>query len=307
MRRLFTRLRCNQEGSVVPLVAISMTCLMGLVALGVDVGLLYMERSRLHNVADIAALTAVQHLPDDPVSAYLAAREYLQKNGYNPDLADVTVDPIGRTVAVGAGNTVDLIFARVLGRQQQTVYGGSSATIQSISGVFGAVPLGVAQADWQMYDPVILKLSANDGTVSPGNYQALALGKSGASMYEMNLMNGYQDWIRVGQWLDTETGNMANPTVRAIKYRIDSDPLATYTDATKGSPRLVPIPVLRSFEVNGKGQVEVVGFGMFFLESVAETGSDKAEITGRFVRMLAEGEANGTAPDFGLSRAKLIQ
>ena len=154
---------------------------------------------------------------------------------------------------------------------------------------------------------MILKLSANDGTVAPGNYQALALGKSGASMYEYNLMNGYQDWIRIDQWIQVETGNMANPTVRACEYRISLDPLATWETVTKDSARLLKVPVLESFEVNGKGEVYVVGFAMFFLEDVRETGSDKGEIIGRFLRGVVQGEANGAAPDFGLKTVKLVR
>lgn len=307
MLPLRKRLSRDERGSVAPLVAVSMVALMAFVALGVDVGLLYVERQKLNSIADVAALSAVQFLPNDPARAESAAWEYLQKNGIPSGQGGVAVYPETKRVAVSASGRVGLTFAQVIGYSEATVAGGGTATVAPISGVQGAVPLGVAQADWKLYDQVVLKVSSSDGFTSPGNYNALALGQNGASMYEQNLVTGYPEWLRANQWIATETGNMATPTVRAAQNRLTMDPLATYETVTRDSPRAVLVPILKDFTVNGRGEVQIVGFGMFFLESVTEIGSDKGEITGRFLRMLAEGESDGTAPDFGLSRAKLVQ
>lgn len=126
-------------------------------------------------------------------------------------------------------------------------------------------------------------------------------------MYEQNLMYGYPDWIRVGDWIETEPGNMASPSVRAGRYRIGLDPLATFETVSPDSPRLLLVPILKDFTVNGRGEVQVVGFAMFFLERVEEKGPDKGEITGRFLRTMAVGEIDSSAPYFGVTRAKLIQ
>lgn len=197
-------------------------------------------------------------------------------------------------------------FGRVIGVAESTVTGRAVAETSNLSGAYGAAPLGVPQADWQLGQQVTLKMSAESGTVSPGNYQALALGKSGASMYEQNLMYGYEEWIRADQWIDTEPGNMAGPTVRGVNYRINQDPYATWETVTRQSPRLVIVPVLKDFNTNGKGQVNVVGFGIFFLEAAVGTGASKAEITGRFLRMITEGESSLTVPNFGVYTIKLV-
>jgi len=307
MRILRRRLAADQRGSVVALVAVSMVVLLGFVALGVDAGLLYLERQRLNNVADVAALAAVQLLPHDPERAEAVAWEYLEKNGIPAGQGSVHVDTEQNRVAVSAESDVDLMFAWVIGHPRATVAGGGAAMVAPLSGVQGAVPLGVAQADWKLGEQVVLKLSANDGTVAPGNYQALALGRRGSSAYEQNLMYGYPEWIRVGDWIETEPGNMASPSVRAGRYRIGLDPLATFETVKPGSPRLLLVPILKDFTVNGRGEVQVVGFAMFFLEKVEEKGPDKGEITGRFLRMMAEGEIDSSAPYFGVTRAKLVQ
>lgn len=305
MKALVRRIRSEESGQILVLVSVSMVVLFGLGALAADVGRLYLERQRLSAAADMAALAAVQFLPDQS-AAEQAARDYLGKNGVSPDAAQIEVNGSAGEVAVAVNETIPMTFATVLGYERKGTWGGATARLAAISGVQGAVPLGVARADWVMGQQITLKLSANDGTIAPGNYQALALGKSGASMYEENLKNGYAGWIRVNQWLETQTGNMATPTVRAANDRINQDPQATWQTVKKGSPRLLMVPILRDWTVNGKGEVLVVGFGMFFLEDVRETGSDKGEITGRFLKMIGEGEADGTAPDFGLTTVKLV-
>lgn len=306
MKSLIRRFCSEESGQVLALVSITLVVLCGLAAIVTDVGQLYLERQRLASAADLAALAGAQELPDREAAEEIAAA-YLAKNGIDVDAVEIEISDDDQEVAVTLRNTIPTTFARILGVYSQGTWGGATARSAAVSGGIGAVPLGVARADWQVGQEVVLKLSANDGTVAPGNYQALALGKHGASMYEYNLMNGYDQWMRVGDWLETEPGNMAGPTVRATQFRINQDPHATWQTVQKGSPRLLMVPVLQDWLVNGRGEVQVVGFAMFFLDKVETKGSDKGEITGRFLRVLGEGEVDGVAPDFGLRAVKLIR
>ncbi|HWI52943.1 MAG TPA: pilus assembly protein TadG-related protein [Symbiobacteriaceae bacterium] len=299
--------RENERGSVVVIVAAAMVAIFGLAALGTDVGRLFVEKQRLSGVADAAVLAAVTKLPGDAQAAVATMNTYLSKNNIDPATATVQVSSDHTQISVTMAQQVDMTFARVIGIRQSPVAAGATALIAPISGMFGAVPLGVPRAAWNIGQQVSLKLDSHSGSVAPGNYQALALGKSGASSYEANLTNGYQNWIRVNQWVETETGNMAGPTARAVNNRISADPTVTYLTATRQSPRLVKVPVLRDYEVNGRGEVLVVGFAIFFLEGATDSGGGKGEIVGRFVSMISEGEANGTAPDLGLYAIKLVQ
>ncbi len=305
MRRLWARLTSEQDGTIVIVVALMMTAILGLAALGTDVGRLFVERQRLSVVADAAALSGAQHLPDNKDKALETARSILVKNNIDLARARISVAEDKRSLNVDVERTVPLTFARLIGPDSEVVLGAATGETQNLSGYYGAAPLGVPRADWKIGDQVYLKLDADAGSISPGNYQALALGKSGASMYEQNLMTGYKDWIRIDQWVDTEPGNMAGPTIRAVNYRIDQDPYSTYTSYNRQSPRLVVVPILEDFNVNGKGQVHVVGFGMFFLEDTFESGNNRGQIVGRFVKMVAEGEGSLAAPDFGLRTTKL--
>ncbi|HWI65214.1 MAG TPA: Tad domain-containing protein [Symbiobacteriaceae bacterium] len=307
MRRPKRKDRENERGAVAVIVAAAMVAIAGLTALGTDVGRLFVEKQRLSSVADAAALAGVTKLPRDPGAAVSAVNSYLTKNQIDPAVATIQVSTDRRQISVALNRQVDMTFARVIGVRRSPVVAGAAARIAPISGMYGAVPLGVPRAAWNIGDKVYLKMDSTTGTVAPGNYQALALGKTGASSYEANLMNGYQSWIRLDEWVDTETGNMAGPTIRAVNWRITQDPYATWENAKRQSPRLVKVPILEDYNVNGRGQVHVIGFAMFFLENAFENGSNKGEIVGRFVNMISEGETNGTAPDLGLYAIKLVQ
>ncbi|HYG58542.1 MAG TPA: Tad domain-containing protein [Symbiobacteriaceae bacterium] len=297
----------EEKGSVAVIVAMGLTAMLGLAALGTDVGRMYLERQRLHSVVDAAVLAGAQHLPSNPTAAVAEAREYLQKNQYDPNRAVITLSDDQHSMNIAVDGNVTMTFARVVGFDEVDVRAEAGAYTANLSGAYGAVPLGVPRADWQIGQQVTLKLDADSGTIAPGNYMALALGRSGSSAYENNLANGYQGWLRMGQWIETETGNMATPTVRGIGTRILQDPTSTYLTATRQSPRLVVVPILQDYNVNGRGEVLIVGFAMFFVEGVEDHGNDKGEITGRFVRMIAEGEHSATAPDFGVHVTKLVR
>lgn len=307
MRSLLKRFRSDEDGSVLVLVALVLTAMMGFAALGTDVGMLVVERQRLSTVADAAALSGAQFLPEAPDLAADGAQTILRKNGLDPALSQVVISEDHHRVRVSLSKTVPLAFARLLGKESSDVVGRATALTANLSAYYGAAPIGVPRADWQIGQQVNLKLDAQDGTISPGNYQALALGKSGASSYENNLMYGYDAWIRQDEWVDTQTGNMAGPSIRAVNYRIGLDPAATATTYNRQSPRLVVVPVLEDFNVNGKGQVHVVGFATFFLEQAIDYGNERGAIVGRFVKLIVEGEGSTMAPDFGARTTKIIQ
>ncbi|HEY3369001.1 MAG TPA: pilus assembly protein TadG-related protein [Symbiobacteriaceae bacterium] len=294
-----------ERGSVSATVAVFMTVLLGMMGLALDVGRLYLERQHIQSVADATVLSAVSQLPGSPSGAVTMAQQYLQKNGIDPAAATITVAPDHHHMTVALAKNVPMTFAQVLGIRQENVSGGSTGWTGNLSGAAGIVPLGVPASSWTVGESVDLKLSPHDGYVAPGDYQALALGNSGASDYQQNFMYGYSGFIRAGDWLDTKPGNMAGPTIAAVNFRVNQDPYATWNTVKKGSARLVTAPILEDYEVNGRGEVHVVGFGVFFLEQAIDKGNDKGEVIGRFLRTVSEGETSETAGDYGVYVTKL--
>jgi Flp pilus assembly protein TadG len=295
----------EERGSVTIIVAIALTVMLALAALAADVGQLYVMRERSAMVADAAALSGAQFLPYDMDRALQTVQTYLDKNGFRGENATIALNRADRTLSVTLQDRVHFTFARVLGRESEVVQAGAVARTAPLTGYNGVVPLGVVQADWKLGDPVVLKAAASNGTLSPGNYGALSLGGRGASNYEQNLQSDYTGWVRSGDWLPTETGDMAGPTLRALQTRIARDPNVTYSTVQKGSSRIIIVPVLASFQVNGRGEVQVVGFGAFFLDGVGTEGSERGTVYGRFLRYHVTGESNGSGPDFAVYTIKL--
>lgn len=300
------RLLREESGAVTILVAIAALAVIGLAALSIDVGRLYLARQRVSSAADAAALSGAQLLPDRS-AAVQTVQEYLSRNGIDPSSVTVELNDIERTMTVTVEERVDFTFARVLGQTGADVSAEAVARIANLTGSNFVGPLGVVRQDFQLGQPVLLKSAPSGGTLSPGNYGALALGAGGASSYENNLRYGYSDWLRVGDWVKTETGNMAGPTERALRYRVDQDPYSTFGTVHKGSPRILVLPILDSFTVNGRGEVLVVGFAAFYVEQVGGTGNDQGSVRGRFLRYVVTGESDGTGEDFATYTVKLTQ
>lgn len=117
------------------------------------------------------------------------------------------------------------------------------------------------------------KLKFGGGEGSMGNYGCLALGGTGAALYEENLTYGYDGTLNIGDIVTTEPGNMSGPTNDGINARIQGHEDETYSDYPTSSPRVVTIPIVESIP-KGRDKVTILGFARFFLEEVGGQGND---------------------------------
>ncbi len=99
---------------------------------------------------------------------------------------------------------------------------------------------------------------------------------------------------------------MSGPTGNGVDYRISLDPTATFATVQRGSPRILVVPIIDSLEVNGRSQVQIVGFAAFFLEGVGGQGKDNY-VTGKFMQTVESGDGETGATGYGLYGAALIQ
>lgn len=305
MFRHFRKWRDDQTGTTMVLVSIAMVALLGLGAISVDAGHIYAERARLSDIADAAALAGAQSLPDHEFAAIETALQYVELNGIDRANAEaVIVGSAKRRVQVTIHGEVDLTFARALHLYETSLLVESTAVKGPLGAVTGAIPLGVDLPAGIVFGQECI-LKDGGGSGSNGNYGALALGGRGASTYSLNLQYGYSGSLSIGQAIDTEPGNKAGPTQRAIEARLALDPDATIDTVLPDSPRLVVVPIVSFADVNGRGQVTIKGFAAFFLEEMVS----KAEVRGQFVRMFMTGQINEdeTAPDYGLAVVKLTR
>jgi hypothetical protein len=118
-----------------------------------------------------------------------------------------------------------------------------------------------------------------------------------------NALYGYSGELHVGDFVFTEPGNMAG-MINSLSYYINSID-ETFEDFARDSDRVWTIPIFDSMEVNGRKAVEIVGFAQFFVEEVFKR-QGKAEIHGRFIQYVTNGEIDQTVDNTGVYGMRLV-
>ncbi|HEY3317887.1 MAG TPA: pilus assembly protein TadG-related protein [Coriobacteriia bacterium] len=152
-------------------------------------------------------------------------------------------------------------------------------------------------------------LKVGSGDVLSGNFQALALGGTGASDYRTNIAQGYPGTVYIGQLLSSEPGNMVGPTAGGLRDRIGMDAHSTYASwVAAGSPpcpRIVYVPICEwTAQPLGRSEPVIVrGFAAFFVE-----GDPSGTSTGIFIQYVAPGIPGPDPPPFlkALMTARLV-
>src|SRR5256885_14447232 len=80
----------SERGQAFVLTVVALVVLLGMAALGIDVGSWYKAQRHDQAVADAAALAGSQALPDDPSQAQALAPDYANKNGGALNASDIT-------------------------------------------------------------------------------------------------------------------------------------------------------------------------------------------------------------------------
>jgi len=124
IRRLSLWLQVNESGQSLIIIAFSFIGLVAIVGLAVDLGVMYVQKTRLGQAVDAAALSGAHELPNE-AAAWSRAEEYLRMNRYDLNDPDVTFthgfpdEPYmglyHYQLAVTGTKTVPLTFLRVLG------------------------------------------------------------------------------------------------------------------------------------------------------------------------------------------------
>jgi Flp pilus assembly protein TadG len=295
----------NEDGAVIVLVALGMTVFIALTALVIDFGSLYLEKNRLQKVADASALAGAQELPLQYSKAKEEVYRAIEMNGEDPNLFTIETDSSFSILQVIGNKKGKLYFAKGLGIDEPNIQARARVELQPLSSSKGAIPLGV-QPTTNLSFGQTQTLKVSDS--ASGNFGAIALTGLGAKDYETDLKSGYEFELKINSVLDTQTGQLAGPTKRAIDYRISLCPDSTYLNYPPDCSRVVLVPVYEPVQTdeNQIKQVRIVGFASFFLESVSST-SEGAEVTGRFIEKAHLGDSSPSQSNFGTYSFKLTQ
>lgn len=354
--------RGRQRGAALILFVAGMIVIIGMAGLALDLGHAYLNKTRLQNVLDAAALSGAKALDatHDAVQAADAALATfnMQLNGELKDAGLVPVIQFSDTLVpfIPGGSDPKYVrvkvatfpmtvwFARVLpGIGATQTIGGSAVAGPSPplgtepgSEVCDIAPM-VACADptdtdcsdgscygYQMNaetETVLKTGSHDDWDVGPGNFQLVTLDcGTGGACVRQNMAGGYGGCVEPSGNVTTEPGNTVGPVAQGLNTRfgiyhgpvtadqyppdvlvtpLTEDPdywwdkyqeelqtkLPNEYDFPGGVPerRVIAIPFGNcTGTTNGRGTVEVLGLGCFFLTQPAEQNGFQ-RIYGQFI------------------------
>jgi Flp pilus assembly protein TadG len=330
--------RRAERGSILATSALGMLSLLLAVGLGVDISHLYLAKNELQNAADASALAGASGLDFSPLGITRATdRAVAEMNKYEFDNDQVTfpranirfaanlaefdtgtdlseaqassiaIAPTIRFVKVTTPQSpVSIAFvSMVVGNSLDLSANAVAGVSVPLTNPAGYLPVCVADEDdistilpGQMYT---FRGSSQD-SISPGNYQILAIDGSGSSDDRVGLASGVRNVVGAGGIVSTKPGVSSGAIRQGINTRFDDygagmDPAAyppdtnikggiTYAQYQASSPsqnpqhtgvrgrRVVLIPICKKSQFdNGRDQVRIDRFGAFFLRDKIQGGN----------------------------------
>ncbi|MDO8434221.1 MAG: pilus assembly protein TadG-related protein [Candidatus Binatus sp.] len=293
MKRLFA----NSKGQMFVMYAVAATALLGAIALGTDVSIMYFNWASMQRAVDAAALAGASYLPEDTSTAGAKATTYATVNGLAAgEVASPTFNsPTNDTITVNASRTVPYYFGKVVGLTNQLVQVSASAQVPGgVTCVYCAPygPTGTPPAPGSVITPATPGTSVGQnqlvpigldksvlysgrgtsvvlqqGRMSPGNWDFLQLGAPGGDVLRDNIAYGYTGPINVGQYIWTKTGQNVGPANQGFEDRIDAgSSTGTWQTHPENDSRVVLLPIVDwTTAGTGNTMMEVLGFAHMYL------------------------------------------
>ncbi len=325
--------RNRERGSILATSAIGMLSILLAVGLGVDISRFYLAKTELQNAADAAALAAVSALNTAPLGITKATdRAVAAMNNYDFNKTGVTFPRTnvlfaknldGPYMSEGAAQAqaASIRFVQVttpdsnVGVSFAAPILGSTKTLSATATAGLSVPLNlfcnflpVSVIDYGV--PIAAGntytfRSSSGNSVSPGNYQILAVAGSGGKDVRIGLAAGVDKCAAPGEVynVDTKPGVTAGAVRQGLNTRFDDYQTSqvnpddmppdtnikeniTYDQYKTGSPsqapkhtgvdgrRVVVIPIVKADEYDqGRNTVKFDRFGIFFLQTKVSNGN----------------------------------
>lgn len=296
----------HQQGATLVTTALFATGLVVFAGLVADTGAMMYHRTRMQVAADAAALAGAKGLIHGRAYGIAQAQQMAAKNGYPLKESNIGIAPCNLRMLVSLDMPNQTLVGRVLEAvkgndpdkaESLTVGARAQADLYQTGTTFGVRPFGIPEEDFKAGAEYVLK--QGPGGSIRGNFQALGIDGTGASIYRDTILNGANRTVHVGDMLPTEPGNMNGPTVTAVSAIVGNDH-TTYQDAARGdkTPRVMTVPLMGEsfFAVNGRSNVTIAGFARFYVTYTTSRG----EVYGRFLERVSESEIKGTTAQYSV-------
>jgi Flp pilus assembly protein TadG len=250
----------GQRGAAMILVVVGMVAILGVAGLALDSGHAMLNKTRLQNTVDAAALAAAKTLDQtaDVALAQAAANGMFAANAgnagnrelgesYGRGDINVTVE-FSSTLSPFAPGSVPAAYVRVRAqgfsmpawfsavagvtekRVAASAVAGPSPTINQACNIMPMMVCGDASAGAPYWgytpgQPEVLKSSTSNGSwdVGPGNFQLIRLGGGqGGAVVREAMAGGYDGCMTTGDDIETEPGNTIGPVVQGFNTRFGS-------------------------------------------------------------------------------------
>jgi Flp pilus assembly protein TadG len=325
-KRSSAKARPRERGVVIIYLAFFMLMMLGFIAIGIDVSKLMATRTELQRAADAAALAGASGVDFKtgkiiPDSAIVRAQNTA---GFNKAFVNdpLPVQLLAADVSFPAANQVKVIVrrdantggsmvthvAQVLGITKMDVSATATAEVDTAAAPCeGLVPMAPVPPV-NGFDPkcgVSYTLKQDPGNGQQGNYQLLDfpncdegmcqdVGGGGAAI-RCYSQYGYGCCLHAGdQFVQTQPGVKAGPFRQGMGARFDSDTDRRdgicYQDYKGNGMRVVRVPLIKTFDVNGKKMVQITGFAAFFMQ-FKPTGN--GDMTGQYIYDIGPGDPGG--------------
>lgn len=341
------RRRRGERGSVLATTTLGMLSFLLAVGLGVDISRLYTAKTELQNAADAAALAAASGLNGSPAGITDATdRAVLAMNSYNFNKTNVVFTradvrfaknlddfdkglDMSEASASASSTAKDIRFVKVktpsepvaisfaaiaLGNSRNVSAEATAGLSVPLNKFTGYLPAFVVDDDaGKAIVPGTLYTfrGAPNNSVSPGNYQLLAIDGPGGSDDRIGLASGVKNIVGPGGIVDTKPGVTSGSVRQGINTRFDD--YASQLDPNQYPPdtniaedityeqyrnetvtkapshagvagrRVVLIPIVKINQLaGGRTEVQIDRFGAFFLRSRV-TGGNGGDIQAEYI------------------------
>ncbi|VBB08440.1 Hypothetical protein LUCI_3712 [Lucifera butyrica] len=322
---MFRFFRNNQKGSAILLAAVALPALIGIGALVIDLGNLYVVRTRLSNAADAAALGGGTHLPKDAAQAKDTALTVAEANGIEESEFAVSVSTSETTNIADSDITVDiqrqvpLLLAPIFGKKTVTVTAHAKAEVRPSKSVPWIVPFVMPKtAQFNYTDKFTMRV--NGDWTNPNkrelDYMNVKITpKQDFDTYLDYLSGGYKESFSVGNDMEYYAPSSGGqPSVDAFATRVAKDSNTDPSKAQVGDPRVMLIPLVDSMLPRNTAEgtpMKIVGFVAFWLDNVHKGNYGTSYYAqGYFLNNLNVGAgdwSDNSSQDFGTYSVKLIE
>jgi hypothetical protein len=292
MSKIFKLLN-NEKGNVAVLSAFLFIGLLGIAGIAIDGSLYFMTKTQLQKTVNAAVISGAQELTNKEDQVRVVVSDILKAHNEETSLDSIQVE-MEKKLAIDLEKSLKLSFSSIFGIEEVDVRAHAAAELRAIGRAKGAAPLGVDERTLlEFNNEYSLKVDSSESLT--GNFGILALGGPGAKTYEENLRYGYSEELKVGDIVNTQTGNIAGPTQSAVQERVNGCSESPTNLIDRDCSRVILVLVYKPMQPDGSKlqSVKITGFAYFYITE--PMSSKDTSIKGIFIKRAGLGfEENGS-------------